>query len=104
MSKSWPQVRDKLKEWYGWFVNHVPEPIKEKASRAFKATKDKIMGLYKSFKGRESEESKEPIEQNEESFNPVELEEAFNRVYRSYRINGRSRIESIPFLIGLGKT
>ena len=53
MSKSWPQVRDKLKEWYNWLVSHVPEPVTEKASRAFKATKDKIMGLYKSFKGKD---------------------------------------------------
>ena len=30
MSKSWPQVRDELEEWYSWLVNLVPEPIKEK--------------------------------------------------------------------------
>ena len=34
------------------------------------------------------EESREP----EESFNPVELEQAFDSAYRSYRINGGSRI------------
>ena len=92
MSKSRSQIRDKLKEWYGWLANHVPEPIKEKASRAFKATKDKIMGLYKSFKCKESEETEESFSPNE-SFNPVELEQAFDRAYRSYRINGRSRID-----------
>ena len=54
ISKSRPQVGDKIKEWYGWLVNHVPEPIKEKASRAFKAAKDKIMGLYKWVKGEKS--------------------------------------------------
>ena len=47
MNKSQPQVRDKFKEWYNWLVNHVPKPIKEQASRAFKAAKDKIMGFYK---------------------------------------------------------
>ena len=35
------------------------------------------------------EESREP----EESFNPVELEQAFDRAYRSHRINGRSRMD-----------
>ena len=97
MSKSRPQVRNKLKEWYGWLVDHVPKPIKEKASRAFGATKDKIMRLCKSFQGKESKETDEPIEQNEESFNPVELEQAFDRAYRNYRINGRSRMEVDTF-------
>ena len=41
------------------------------------------MGLYKKVK-----DEKEPG--NEESFNPIELEQALNRAYRSYRINGRS--------------
>ena len=27
-------------------VNHVPKPIKDGASRAFKAFKDKVIGLY----------------------------------------------------------
>ena len=35
--------------------------------------------------------------QNKESFNPVELEQAFDRAYRSYRINGRSRIDVDTF-------
>ena len=83
-------------------MSHVPEPIKEKASRAFKATKDKIMGLHKSFKGEETEKPVasagfQIIEQNEESFNPVKLEQAFDWVYRSYRINGRSRIDVDTF-------
>ena len=33
----------------------------------------------------------------EESFNPIELEQAFNRAYRSYRINGRSRMDIDTF-------
>ena len=33
----------------------------------------------------------------EESFNPIELEQAFNRAYRSYRINGRSRMDVDTF-------
>ena len=59
------------------------------------AAKDKIMGLYKSFKGKESEA--QAVEQNEESFNPIELEQAFDRAYRSYRINGRSKMDVDTF-------
>ena len=29
----------------------------------------------------------------EESFNPIEFEQAFSRAYRSYRVNGRSRMD-----------
>ena len=35
MSKRWPQVKEELKVWYDWLVNHITEPIKEKANRAF---------------------------------------------------------------------
>ena len=61
MSKSRPQVKNKLNKWYNWLVSHVHEPIKEQASKAFQATMDKIMELYKSFMG---EETKEPVVQN----------------------------------------
>ena len=46
MSKSRPQVKDKLNKWYDWLINHVPKPIKDGASKAFKTFKDKVMGLY----------------------------------------------------------
>ena len=46
MSKSRPQVKNKLNDWYDWLVNHVPKTVKDKASRAFKTFKDKIIGLY----------------------------------------------------------
>ena len=36
MSKSRPQVQSKLNKWYDWLINHVPKPIKDDASRAFK--------------------------------------------------------------------
>ena len=83
MSKSRLQVKDKLKDLYDWLVHHIPKPIKEKASRELKTSKDKIMGLYKWVKGEkepEEEQTKdeEPEEeQNKESSNPVELEQAF---------------------------
>ena len=38
---------------------------------------------------RKPKESHKP----KESFSPVELEQTFNRAYRSYRINGRSRVD-----------
>ena len=48
------------------------------------------------------EELKGPCERNEvftpeESFSPVELEQAFHRAYWSYRINGRSRMDADTF-------
>ena len=43
---------------------------------------------------REPEEPRVPEEPREpESFNPVELEQAYNRTYRSYRIDGRPRMD-----------
>ena len=45
MSKSRPQVKGKLNKWYDWLINHVPKPIKDGASKAFKTFKDKVMGL-----------------------------------------------------------
>ena len=35
--------------------------------------------------------------EHEESFDPIEFEQAFNRAYRSYRINGRSRMDIDTF-------
>ena len=82
MSKSRSQVKNKLKDWYDSLVNHVPNPIKDNVNTTFKTFKDMIMGLYKKVKGK-----KEP--EPEESFNPIEREQAFGRAYRSYTINGR---------------
>ena len=85
MSKSRPQVKSKLNDWYDWLVNHVPKTVKDKSSRAFKTFKDKIMGLYNrvtssgnhtQLKGTRSRETE-----------PIELKQAFNGAYRSYRIN-----------------
>ena len=36
ISKSRPQVKTKLNKWYDWLINHVPKPIKDGASKAFK--------------------------------------------------------------------
>ena len=54
MRKNRPQVTSKLNEWHDWLVNHVPKTIKDKASRAFKTFKDKVMGLYNRVKGKKN--------------------------------------------------
>ena len=46
IGKSRPKVKTKLNKWYDWLINHVPKPIKDGASKAFKTFKDKVMGLY----------------------------------------------------------
>ena len=51
MSKSQPQAKNKLNDWYDWLINHVPKPIKDSASKAFKTFKDKTMGLYNRVTG-----------------------------------------------------
>ena len=107
ISKSRPQVKTKLNKWYDWLINHVPKPIKDGASKAFKTFKDKVMGLYNRVTGSTGNETriKEP-----KPFKPIELEEAFGGAYRSYRVNGRPKIDVDTFfnrirkeLIGLIK-
>ena len=90
MSKSRPQVTSKLNDWYDWLISHLPKTKKNGASGSFKTSKDKIMGLYNRVTGNQTqlEELKES-----EPYNPIELEQAFYGAYRSYRINGRSRME-----------
>ena len=103
MIKSWPQVKGKLNKWYDWLINHVQKPIKDGASRAFKTFKDKVMGLYDRVAGstqwstgpsatEQGAESAEP-----KPFKPIELSEAFGGAYRSYRVNGRPKIDADTF-------
>ena len=94
MSKSRPQVKGKLNKWYDWLINHVPKPIKDGASKAFKMFKDKVMGLYKRVTGSTGNETriKEP-----KLFKPIELEQGFRGAYRSHRINGRPKIDVDTF-------
>ena len=74
MNKSRPQVKSKLNKWYDWLINHVPKPIKDGASKAFKTFKDKVMGLYNRVTGSAGNETRitEP-----KPFKPIELEQAF---------------------------
>ena len=101
MSKSRPQVKGKLNKWYHWLINHVPKPIKDGASKAFKTFKDKVVGLYNRVTtGSTGNETriKEP-----KPFKPIELEQAFGGAYRSYRVNGRPKIDVDTFFNRKGK-
>ena len=95
MSKSRPQVKRKLNDCYDWLVNHVPKTVKDKASRAFKTFKDKIMGLYNRVTGSGNHTQLKGSRSRETE--PIELEQAFNGAYRSYRINGRPRMDVETF-------
>ena len=100
MSKIRPQVKTRLNKWYDWLINHVPKPIKDGASKAFKTFNDKVMGLYNRVTGSTGNETriKEP-----KPFKPIELEQAFGGAYRSYRINGRPKKDVDTFFNRIGK-
>ena len=95
MSKSRPQVKSKLNKWYDWLLNHVPKPIKDGASKAFKTFKDKIMGLYNRVTGFDANQTQRST--GPEPFKPIELEQALNGAYRSYRVNGRPKMDVDTF-------
>ena len=78
-------------------INHFPKSIKDGASKAFKTFKDKVMGLVTSSTGNETR-IKEP-----KPFKPIGLEQAFGGAYRSYRINGRPKIDVDTFFNRIGK-
>ena len=94
MSKSRPQVKSKLNKCYDWLINHVPKPIKDGASKVFKTFKDKVMGLYNRVTGSAGNETRI---KGPEPFKPIELEQAFGGAYRSYRVNGRPKIDVDTF-------
>ena len=97
MSKSRPQVMSKLNDWYDWLVNHVPKAIKEGASRVLKTFKDRIMGLYNRVTGNQAQliGSQSCTSVGPEPFNPIEHE--FGGAYRSYRSNGRPKMDVHTF-------
>ena len=103
MSKSRPQLKSKLNKWYNCLVNHVPKPIIDGASKAFKTFKDKVMELYNRVTGSThrsagpstAEHGAASIEPK--PFKPIELEQAFGGSYRSYRVNGRPKIDVDTF-------
>ena len=99
MSKSRPQVKNKLNDWYDWLVDHVPSTIKDRAIREFKTFKDKIMGLYNKVTGSTARQTQLKGSRSTEPkpFNPIQLEQAFNGAYRSYRVNGRPKMDADTF-------
>ena len=110
MSKSQPQVKSKLNDWYDWLINHAPSTIKDGTSRVFKVFKDKIMGFYNRVTGNQTQQKRprEPgqshatTEQGASStepkpFSAIELEQAFDNAYRSDRIDGRPRMDVDTF-------
>ena len=102
-SKSHPQVKNKLNDWYDWLINHVPKPIKDGASKVFKTFQDKIMGLYNRVTGstaNQTQRSAGPASREPEPFKPIEREQAFNGAYRSYRVNGRPKMDVDTFFKG----
>ena len=99
-SKSRLQVKSKLNKWYDWLINHVPKPIKDGASKAFKTFKDKVMGLYNRVTGSAGNETRI---KGPEPFKPIELEQAFGGAYRSYRVNGRLKIDVDTFFNSIRK-
>ena len=40
------EMNNKLSEWYGWLVDHVPKPIKKASGKTFLKAKNSILGLY----------------------------------------------------------
>ena len=98
ISKSRPQVKTKLNKWYDWLINHVPKPIKDGASKAFKTFKDRVMGLYNRVTGSTGNETTEP-----KPFKPIELEQAFGGAYRSYRVNGKPKMDVDTFFSRIRK-
>ena len=94
MSKSRPQVKGKLNKWYDWLINHVPKPIKDGASKAFKTFKDKVMGLYNRVTGSAGNETR--IKESK-PFKPIELEQTFGGAYRFYRVNGKPKMDVDTF-------
>ena len=93
MSKSRPQVKSKLNKWYDWLINHVPKPIKMVQVKHLKLLRIRlwgcIIGLLVLLVMKR--ELKNP------NHLPIELEQAFGGAYRSYRVNGRPKIDVDTF-------
>ena len=89
-----PKVKTKLNKWYDRLINHVPKPVKDGASRAFKTFKDKVMGLYNRVTGSTGNET---IIKGPKPFKPIELEQAFRGAYRSYRVNRKPKMDVDTF-------
>ena len=68
-----------------------------KKFRHSKKEHNNLISKGNSIKKKIKELNEPPEHEPEASFNPIELDQAFNRAYRSYRINGRSRMDVDTF-------
>ena len=77
--------------------------LKMVQSREFKTFKDKIMGLYDRVAGSTqrstgpSTAERGAASAEPKPFKPIELDQAFRGSYRSYRVNGRPKIDVDTF-------
>ena len=78
-----------------------PNLLKMVQGKAFKTFKDKVMGLCNRVTGSAGNETriKEP-----KPFKPIELDQAFGGAYRSYRVNGRPKIDVETFFDRIRKS
>ena len=87
-------------------IKHMKKKLGKKKNKKIRHSKKKHNNLIskrnlikkkiEELEGPQPKELKGPREP-EESFNPIERERAFSRVYRSCRINGRSRMDVDTF-------
>ena len=78
MAKERSVVENKSTKWYDWLIKHVPEPIKDRASSAFRSFKKKILDLFD--KDTTDEDSPQKDTDSEKVFTPIE--EAYNKAYQ----------------------
>ena len=66
--------------------------------KCLKTFKDKIMGLYNRVTGSAGNQAPEhPAIGEPKPFKPIEFEQAFGGSYRSYRVNGRRKMDVDTF-------
>ena len=106
MRKNRPVVTSKLNDWYDWLISHVPSTIKDGASRAFKTFKDTILRFCNRVtRNQDQHEIEVPGGSSKpEPFNPLELEQVLGGAYRSYRVNGRPKMDVETFFSRIGST
>ncbi|XP_057301757.1 uncharacterized protein LOC130636145 [Hydractinia symbiolongicarpus] len=96
MTKTRPVVKSKLREWFDWLVNYVPEGIRKSVQGIYASAKKCILALYdgakKTLMGEVEEEAKEDHaedkQQPNQDFTPEEHKNAHHRTFRSFRIPG----------------
>ncbi|XP_057311026.1 uncharacterized protein LOC130648913 [Hydractinia symbiolongicarpus] len=94
MAKSRSVVKKKMREWYNWLVDTVPEPIKKGVNSAYNTFKNNMMNLYNRVTGAtlhgevEQEVREDHVkdeQQPDQDFTPQEHKHAHHRTFRSFR-------------------